>query len=262
MGSIIPTQGQKHHYSIILPGAFNDQNVLQPSLPGAHNNNAKASSNTIDDDEINFDVHHRMSVLYTEEDDSSESSIDTSDHNAQSAVVQKCDHREVHKSTVISLLSEQSEEDSKRRKLNDVTDSQSSFPPKKDSTTSPNKILNNTLASEDFCDRLLLDQSRHIFALETELVRCRSSLRKWKHKNRLLQSNISLYYANNDMAIKSSCQHAMTNKDCLESASHFMNTVSSLPTRNQSNKVLNKTATEIVNILCNGETMDGQLFKA
>ncbi|KAL7574167.1 hypothetical protein ACA910_014846 [Epithemia clementina (nom. ined.)] len=171
MGSIIPTQGQKHHYSIILPGAFNGQNVVQPSFPAAHNNNALASSDTIDDKDIIFEVHHRMSLPDTLEDDSSKSSTDTSNHNAQSSAARKCDHGEFHKSTVTLLLLEQSDEESKRRKLNDVTDLQSYFPPKKDSMTSPNKLLNDTLASEDFRDSLLLDQSRRIFALESELAR-------------------------------------------------------------------------------------------
>ncbi|KAL7572619.1 hypothetical protein ACA910_010374 [Epithemia clementina (nom. ined.)] len=240
-----PTQGQKYHHSLISPNKYNGHSAEEeaPPLP-----NYKFA-----DEYIFSDVN--CSSFFMDDDKDNESDEDiSSDEGSQFEMDGEDRTKKLSGSNTCASVSN-----------NDVI--------KKRKWEAP------PLQESDKLESIVSPYKMHIADLEKEVIKLQKAVAKVKHEKATLHADILSYYVrredatSNAVSFSSSANssslvdgsHSTTSSvrkqssDCIVAAKCLATAVGSVVTTNCSNKVLNKLASDIVDVIYDKDLLGGRV---
>ncbi|KAL7573466.1 hypothetical protein ACA910_013780 [Epithemia clementina (nom. ined.)] len=250
MGSIVPTQGQRHHHSLVAPGDYNGQPPEDVTTTPTFFD--------VDDYYVFGESHSKFASL-PDDDESSISVDDASDINSKS-----------NASHVIYQNSGPPEDVERHH----TTNTKRKCPTHTD--------LNNDAAIPNPQTKDLLSyQERTIFNLEREVHKLRSTCTLLKKEKSVLRANIASYYEGNcnnncshktasdkidvkatianDTSSTAEVSSSVSARDCVSEAVRLMSTIQSYNVSGRSHTFLERVAAELVDVLWDETCLSGRL---
>ncbi|KAL7568473.1 hypothetical protein ACA910_012184 [Epithemia clementina (nom. ined.)] len=245
LGSIVPTQAQKYHHSLISPNEYNSHSAEEeaPPLP-----NYK-----FDDEYIFSDVNFSSFFMDDDKDNESDEDI-SSNKGSQFGTNGEDGTKKLSGSNTLASVSN-----------NDVM--------KKRKWEAP------PLQESEKLESIVSPYKMQIADLEKEVIKLQNAVSKVKHEKATLHANISTYYVRredatsdavtfsssaNTSSLLDGSQSTMSgvrkqSSDCILAAKCLATAVGSVVITNRSNKVLNKLAPDIVDVIWDTDLMGGRL---
>ncbi|KAL7568100.1 hypothetical protein ACA910_020813 [Epithemia clementina (nom. ined.)] len=240
IGSIVPTQGQKHHHSLISPGEYNGHDEEECASPPQSNIKELQTSY---DDEFIFSELNYSSLFLNSEDEFDDDLLDTSSI--------ACDPKSSGKMLEPFLLANRAQEEDGRKRKFAVHCSDT-----------PAKFTDASDVSDLATQQQLRYQENRILELESELSKLRKTVAKLKNNKFQLQENIASYYSQssdrggkvptmqtNPRAQQTKSGSKQQGLECVNAAQSLVSCLGGVDTGSRSDKVITKLAGEIVDII-------------